>query len=115
MLPPLLPLVLHAVGMGSCPFGRRCCPRATPRGQAMPPCVGAAPTGGRSCRRAALCGLAVGSCHLWPGMPASACHAHGRPRLLSTAPAMGFGRGQSPPYKGPWPQPVAPCSWPSHG
>ncbi|RWW01344.1 hypothetical protein GW17_00035624 [Ensete ventricosum] len=27
----------------------------------------------------------------------------------------GFGRGRPPPYRGPWPEPAAPCNWPGRG
>ncbi|RWV84347.1 hypothetical protein BHE74_00009258 [Ensete ventricosum] len=72
------------------------------------------------------CGLATGSRHLRPGrgrylrpqapaMPAGdrACW---RLPLAGRLPLQGgFGRGQPPPYKGPGPQPAAPCSQPGRG
>ncbi|RWV76790.1 hypothetical protein GW17_00062488 [Ensete ventricosum] len=36
-------------------------------------------------------------------------------RMLAVAPARGFGRGRPPPYRGPWLQPVDPCSQPFMG
>ncbi|RZS28022.1 hypothetical protein BHM03_00061570, partial [Ensete ventricosum] len=71
--------VLHAVDVGSRPYGRRYCLRAAPRGLVASPRAGAAPASGRSCqpsplqeaaldaglplgalqRAAATCGLAV--------------------------------------------------------
>ncbi|RWV84314.1 hypothetical protein GW17_00053978 [Ensete ventricosum] len=110
---------LHAVSVGSRPYGRRCCLRAAPRGLATPPRAGAAPVGGRPCRRqpwprgcplqwaAATCGLATGGCPLrshrgqqalagWP-LAAAPC------RLIVIVQARG------------WPQPLqmaTPCRWP---
>ncbi|RZS28073.1 hypothetical protein BHM03_00061626 [Ensete ventricosum] len=46
---------LHAIGVGSHPCGRRCCPRAAPRWLAVPPYTGAAPAGA-----AALAGSSPG-------------------------------------------------------
>ncbi|RZS03142.1 hypothetical protein BHM03_00033284 [Ensete ventricosum] len=109
---PAQAAVLHAVSMGSCPFGRRCCPRAAPYGQAMPPCAGAAPAGDRSCQRPPLQAATLGA-----GLPfaalqwaAATCSlaagtAYARKRLpcpRATAPAVGC------PYKGVWSWPVAP-------
>ncbi|RRT31898.1 hypothetical protein B296_00054735 [Ensete ventricosum] len=40
-------------------------------------------------------------------MPAGVSYARGRPRMLSTTPARGFGRGRPPPCRGPWSQSAA--------
>ncbi|RRT62683.1 hypothetical protein B296_00018298 [Ensete ventricosum] len=49
--------------------------------------------------------------------PALAGTNHARRRLcmLAAALARGFGRGRSPPCRGPWPQPAAPSSKPGLG
>ncbi|RWW71092.1 hypothetical protein BHE74_00021180 [Ensete ventricosum] len=59
---PAQAAVVHAVGVGNRPFGKRCCPRAAPRGRVAPPCAGTAPASGRSCQRSPLqeAALAVG-------------------------------------------------------
>ncbi|RWW53220.1 hypothetical protein BHE74_00040307 [Ensete ventricosum] len=129
---PAQATTLHAIGVGSRPCGKRCCPRVAPRGRAVPPCAGAAPAGavalagGSPGRGAALCRLATGSHSLWPGRrrqpiaawpralptlasvaPAGASHARGRSCILAVAPARGFGCCRS--------QPAAPCSRPGRG
>ncbi|RWW10484.1 hypothetical protein GW17_00025973 [Ensete ventricosum] len=60
-----------AVGVGSRPCGRHCCPREAPRRRAVPPCAGAAPAGAvamatglphaASQRAAAPCSLTAGA------------------------------------------------------
>ncbi|RZS13391.1 hypothetical protein BHM03_00044973 [Ensete ventricosum] len=93
--------------MGSRPCGRCCCPWAAPRGWAVPPCASATPTGATA--------LAVGLPTPAGVAPVGASHARGRPRMLEVAPTSGFGHGQLPPYRGPRPQSVAPCSRPGRG
>ncbi|RWW03168.1 hypothetical protein GW17_00033689, partial [Ensete ventricosum] len=109
---------LHAVDVGSCPYDKRCCPRAAPRGrcrlvralplQEWPPLQAAALVVGlplmASQRVATPCGQAVG-----------ASHARERPRMLAAALASSFGRGRPPPCRGAWLQQIAPCSRPDRG
>ncbi|RRT34644.1 hypothetical protein B296_00044407, partial [Ensete ventricosum] len=60
-------VALHTIGMGSHPYGKRCCLRAAPHELAVSPRVGATPAGGSLGRGAAPCGLTAGSRHLRPG------------------------------------------------
>ncbi|RWV97499.1 hypothetical protein GW17_00039705 [Ensete ventricosum] len=97
--------VLHAVGVGSRPYGRRCYPRAVPRKRAVPPCAGAAPAGATA--------LAVGTAYArrrqpcpWATGDACGCPVAGGlgrsrlPLVVGLAgggrPCMGAGRGWPP-------------------
>ncbi|RZR75131.1 hypothetical protein BHM03_00049966 [Ensete ventricosum] len=101
---PAQAAALHAVGVGNCPYGKRCYPRAAPRGRAVPPFVHAAPTGAVALagdspgRGAAPCGLAAGSRPLWPdrGRLPLATWPRALPTLASAT------------LKGLWPWPTAP-------
>ncbi|RZS19248.1 hypothetical protein BHM03_00051621 [Ensete ventricosum] len=98
--------------MGSGPCGRRCCHRATSRGQAVMPCVSAALASDRLQGRGAA---PAGGCS-WPRAlptpigtaPAGANHARGRSRLLAAALARCFSHGR-PPLSGAWPWVAVPA------
>ncbi|RWW12803.1 hypothetical protein GW17_00023515, partial [Ensete ventricosum] len=112
---PAQAVVLHAVCVGSRPFGRRCCPRAAPHGRATPPCAGTTPAGSRHLRPGCPCSWAtapVGGYPLWAGCPCKGVLAVAdhpltgglsRSRLplavslaMGGRPCMGAGRGWSP-------------------
>ncbi|RWW82003.1 hypothetical protein BHE74_00009561 [Ensete ventricosum] len=96
--------------MGSRPCGKCCCPRAAPRGRAMPPCAGAAPVGAAaligdsSGRGAAYCGLATGSRPLQPGMPVG-------DRAWWRLPLQGALAAAGCPLQPAWPWVAGPALW----
>ncbi|RWV81205.1 hypothetical protein GW17_00057398 [Ensete ventricosum] len=114
--------VLHAIGVGSRPYGSCCYLRAAPRGLAVSPRVGAAPAGaalavglpfpalqraavtcGLAARAAAPCGCAAGNRPLRPGRSRSClrgcCHCGWplsvAPLQVAGRPCKGAGRGHA--------------------